>query len=258
MNILKKIMIIMAIIIILTIVIIFILMQSVRMSEKQADQTIPVQSTIQKVETYDEYVSAMYCVRNNLYQNDDYRIITVKEMYDQEETRSLIHYYIKATTKEITNMEQESEYYVIATLDYENYNYQITEITKEDYEDYIAGKKENTIKTVNTTNKFTPIDATDEQICQILLDDVIGKLSDNIEEVYNLLTKECKQQNFQTYESFQKYVEEKEEVFSQVNAKKYKIDRDVEYTKYTIVDENDNQYIFYETSPLNYTLEIIK
>lgn len=258
MSILKKVMIVVAIIIVLTIVIIFILMQSVKMSEKQADQTIAVQSTIQKVETYDEYVSAMYCVRSNLYKNDDYRMITVKEMYDKEETRSLINYYIKATTKEITSMEQESEYYVIATLDYENYNYQITEITKEEYEEYITGKKENTIKTVNTTNKFTPIDATDEQICQILLEDVIGKLSDNIEEVYNLLTQECKQQNFQTYESFKEYIQEKKEVFSQTDIKKYKIDREIEYTKYTIVDENDNQYIFYETSPLNYTLEMIR
>jgi len=92
----------------------------------------------------------------------------------------------------------------------------------------------------------------------MLLDNLLEKLSNDTSEVYNLLTENCKQENFKTYSDFQKYIEEKEEYSYQISAIKYKINKEVEYTKYTIVDEYNNQYIFYETSPLCYQVEITK
>lgn len=258
MKILKRIMIVFGVIVILTIVVVLVLLQSLKMNGIEEDQTIPLQSDIQKVDNYAEYSTVMYCIRDNLYKKKDYKIITIKEMYDQEETLTLVNYYVKTTTRDIMNEQKEEDYYVNVTLDYEMYNYSIRELTKEEYIEFIEGKKEDIIKEVNTLNKFKPLEPTDEEKCQMLLDDIIDKLINDTQQAYNLLTDKCKQESFPTYQDLKKYVEEKEDFENSINAKKYKIEKEVGNTTYIVIDEYNNQYIFYETTPLNYTVEITK
>ena len=225
---------------------------------KYDDQYIEVQNTTSRVKTHREYSTASYCARQYIFaQYDMKRTLDIKDMYYIENTLSDKNYYIRGIIKDITNTlnKNEKEYYLALNLDYITSMYKIKQISKEEYENLVANK--TTLKIANEkSDKFTVIDPDVGSICETLFSDYQEKLVNEPQLLYNLLTEECKSSKFKQYQTFYEYINENADNIYYSNLLGYTIQRNEEYTKYTLTDSNGNEINIYETEPMQYKVEI--
>lgn len=102
-----------------------------------------------------------------------------------------------------------------------------------------------------SVNEYTPIYISDEKMSQIYLTDYIGILYNNPEEAYNLLDKEYKEKNFNTYEKFKSYISVLD---LSSNVKDYLKSHSKDYIIFKVHDTNDNLIIFKTKGVMQYSV----
>lgn len=166
-------------------------------------------------------------------------------------------YYFKGKIKETTfdaiNL-IDNNFQIIVLRDIKNLSYAVYPITTENPNKVIDSIKKINI-TPNSDNQITESELiSKEQICILYLSDYIEKLNNNIEEAYEELNKDAKSR-YKTLSEYQAYISQnKSKITTEADrcAKK-----DLESGRiYTVIDKNQNTYIFYEKSVLDYEVNI--
>lgn len=106
----------------------------------------------------------------------------------------------------------------------------------------------------NDYNKFDFINTDDKYIINQYFSEYQTKLLNNQEYAYELLDKEYRQNKYETFEEFSKYVEDNYETLQNTYLTKYQIKQFDEYKEYVCLDENNNYYIFIERSMTDYNV----
>lgn len=119
----------------------------------------------------------------------------------------------------------------------------------------IESEKENTV-TINCSeiNKWEMVNTTDKEISQLYFYQYLENLLYYPKEVYEQLEEEYKKQRFKNELDFQKYIENSKQDFKDAILVKYQVIEQEKYKMYICVDQNENYYIFKETSPMQYTV----
>lgn len=130
---------------------------------------------------------------------------------------------------------------------------------------------------INNTFKYSYIN--DESYTEYLFSNYIDRSLFNAELIYNCLDEEYREKKFESYDKFQKFIDNNKENYitygqikddeefesmdeymlyliknDNLEMKAYKKTIEKNYTQYTCIDNLNNYYIFRETAPMEYTL----
>lgn len=143
---------------------------------------------------------------------------------------------------------------VIVLIDYDNITYSIIPIKNNDYKKTINGIKKINIEP-KENNKLKGIGLiNNDQICVLYMSDYLNKINNDIESAYNILTTEMKKK-YPSIDSYQNYINNNKSKFT-TTADKCSVTEKDDYSRtYYVIDENENEYTFYEDGIMNYTVE---
>lgn len=105
--------------------------------------------------------------------------------------------------------------------------------------------------------EFQPIIIDSATLASMYLNDLKINMLYNVEEAYNKLDDEYKQEKYPTLESFNQYIENNMENIQSIAINKYEIKRsekDSSAYKLIIIDKKDNYYIFDITAVMQYNV----
>lgn len=164
-------------------------------------------------------------------------------------------YYVKGKIYKTTYDSEvlvDDNFSIIVISDSNNLSYSLYPVN-DDYE-----KKINSIKKISIENNgYNSITKSDlinkEQICVIYLSDFLGLLSNDINEAYDLLSDDMKK-IYTTSDSFNNYIRNNFNLFSSI-ADKCRVDKTDDKRVYTVIDDNQNTYVFTEESIMNYNVD---
>lgn len=111
---------------------------------------------------------------------------------------------------------------------------------------------EDTLIEENEYNRFEFKNITDKQVAYYYLKNYINMAKYQTRKAYELLDEEYKNKKFPTYESFKKYIEEKEDAGTSL--KGYKIIKGDDYNLYMCEDRYNFIYIFKQNALMDYTV----
>lgn len=134
-------------------------------------------------------------------------------------------------------------YSLIVIIDYQNYSVAFYPVDNKDEIDSINRITDIDIKKNRYNSYLTSTNMTTENICSLYLTDYIEKLSDNITKAYNITNTNQSEDEFKTYIN---------KNLDKINTAIKSCDYDQDNKIYTVYDYNDNQFIFTETSVMNY------
>lgn len=143
---------------------------------------------------------------------------------------------------------------IIVLVDYNNVTYSIIPINDNNYKKTI-----NTIKKINIeSNENNKLKGTgiinNEQICVLYMSDYVGKLNNDIDDAYSILTTKMKEK-YSSIDSYKNYLNSNRNKITTV-ADKCHVTEKEDYTRtYYVIDSNKNEYTFYEDGIMNYTVE---
>ena len=103
-------------------------------------------------------------------------------------------------------------------------------------------------------NQYMPMTVNDKQMCEKYLVDYRTNAMYNLEKAYQSLDEEYKNLKYPTIESYTADVNKNIVQIMQAKLEKYQVDVYEDYSLYLCVDQNENYYIFKETSPMQYTV----
>ena len=86
------------------------------------------------------------------------------------------------------------------------------------------------------------------------MSDYIAKISDDMEEAYNLLTDKMKEK-YSSIDAYRKYINDNKNNFTTIADKCRVVEKDNDTRTYYVIDGNENEYTFYEDGIMNYTVE---
>lgn len=146
-------------------------------------------------------------------------------------------------------------YEVVLVYDYDNLTYSIYPIL-----DGNANKIINDIKKisiiVNNDNKIKETELIKkEKICSLYLSDYINYIYIDINKAYELLSDDMKKKEFTSVNKFKQYIANNSENISSV-ADKCLLNNIDDKRVYSVIDNNENRYIFTESSIMNYKVDI--
>lgn len=146
-------------------------------------------------------------------------------------------------------------YEVVLVYDYDNLTYSIYPIL-----DGNANKIINDIKKisiiVNNDNKIKETELIKkEKICSLYLSDYINYIYKDINKAYELLSDDMKKKEFTSVNKFKQYIANNSENISSV-ADKCLLNNIDDKRVYSVIDNNENRYIFTESSIMNYKVDI--
>lgn len=142
----------------------------------------------------------------------------------------------------------DDDFSIIVMSDYDNLTYSLYPVS-DDYKSKINSYKKINID-VNENNSISKSELIGkEQMCVVYLSDFIMNINDS----YDLLSYDMREvyDNFEDYNSF---VVNNISVFSSV-VDKCKMEELSGKRVYTVIDNNENTYVFYEDSIMNYTVD---
>lgn len=179
----------------------------------------------------------------------DMKYVKIKDNYLYYINGSLIKETYDAS--EIYN----DNYEVVLVYDYDNLTYSIYPIL-----DGNANKIINNIKKisiiVNNDNKIKETELIKkEKICSLYLSDYINYIYSDINKAYELLSDDMKKREFTSVDKFKQYIANNSENISSV-ADKCLLDNIDDKRVYSVIDKNENRYIFTESSIMNYKVDI--
>lgn len=177
------------------------------------------------------------------YINDD---INIQDIYTLDRANNIDVYVVNCKTKQ-----SKEDIVIIVKIDYSSNAFEIYpfEYIKEDAFKIIEGEIQN-----NDYNKYNYMNITDEEMAKIIFEDYKNNLCYYPEDAYNKLNSEYAEKRFGSKSEFYKYLDNNKERIENISLQKYKIEKQEETIQYICIDEQNNYYIFIETSPMQYTV----
>lgn len=143
---------------------------------------------------------------------------------------------------------------MLVLLDFDNISYALYPLdSKDNYKKIIDKIKRIEIESNNNNELVDSSLISKEQICVFYLSDYIEKINNNIEEAYNLLD-DNKKKNY-TLDDFKENISNNYDKIT-TRADKCLMDNVGSNRLYTVIDYNNNKYVFNEKNILNYTVSI--
>lgn len=154
--------------------------------------------------------------------------------------------------------ETTDKYYIVRVDTSNNniYTYEINDVTSEGYTDLsqIVLETDTTTITYTGNNIFQYTAVTNEEMCEKYLEDIKDKEINSSEELYEMLSDEIKTESFPTLEDFQNYIATNLAAFQNAELASYNVQREVDYTEYTITDNYGNTYTLETEGIWDYTI----
>lgn len=166
-------------------------------------------------------------------------------------------YYVKG--KIIENiMDEKKEIYdnfeIIVMTDFNNLSVSLYPIKNKNYKKIVDSIKKVNIEK-NDNNIITNSELiTKEQICVIYLSDYLDKIINDFDLAYKVLSDDMKKK-YLTKDSYKEYVNNNMKNLTTV-ADKCKLEEIGDNRIYTVIDKNDNSYIFTEETIMNYKIDV--
>lgn len=143
---------------------------------------------------------------------------------------------------------------IVVITDFENLSVSLYPLKNENYKKIIDNIKNiNIARNENNAISDSNIIAK-EQICVMYLSDYLDKIANDFTLSYELLTDNMKEKH-PTEEQYKKYVNSNLDKLTTV-ANKCKLEEMDDNRLYTIIDKNDNIYVFTEESIMNYKVDV--
>lgn len=148
------------------------------------------------------------------------------------------------------------EFKCIIQVDFKTLSFSVYPLKKENYKNIIDKIKNINIEN-NNYNKISNSDGiTKEQICALYLSDYLDKIDNNLDTSYNLLSdKMKKQKEFSTLDSYKNYINNNINKMS-TSADKCLMEKIKDNRVYSVIDKNENMFIFDEEYIMNYKVDI--
>jgi len=233
-------------------------------------------SNVSYVNSYINCIAAedTFCVYNLLsdkYINDSN--VTIENVLDKVETypidsslkvlnmnyvkiKNNFVYYIDGIVYENGYEENkliDDNFSIILIKDYDNLSFSLYPVDKKNYKSVL-----NKIKKVNIDkNKNNVINASSlidkEQICVVYLSDFVNNMFININYSYDILSDEMKK-IYTNIDEFKRYINNNSSHFSSI-ADKCKVDQYGEKRVYSVIDGNNNKFVFTEEAVMKYKVD---
>lgn len=177
------------------------------------------------------------------------------KMYAKQQNDNILTFVVNGFIENI-NYEYIQEINIYVNIDIIQNTYSIEPITENVEE--IANIKIPSLNQQkidkNGSNMFVYQKINDEILVKKYLDFYKKTVLSKPELIYKNLNLEYKNKRFSTFEQFKRYIEIKKEEIKTARMEKYLVTHYTGYTEYICIDQNENYYIFKETSPMQYTV----
>lgn len=178
-------------------------------------------------------------------QNTTFKTIHMNEVQGEKISKYSVYGKIQDKNKE-------QDICMIVNLDIINATFSIHPLKEEKDINEILFKKDIEQIERNDNNVYTYIRMTTEDVLRKYVDDYKNKVLNDIEGAFGVIQKEYREARFSSLSEFEKYLENNKQKIMRLTPMKYKIDETEEYTQYTILDQNEDYYIFRETGVMEY------
>ena len=142
-----------------------------------------------------------------------------------------------------------NNYETLVLVDFDTLSYAIYPIDT-DYKKVLDKIKKISIENNRNNNVKKSDLITKEQICVIYLSDYISKIDEEIELSYNVLSEKMKEQ-YPMFKEYVNYINDNRDKIT-TEADKCLLEKIGNNRVYTVIDKNENKYIFTEKSVMNY------
>lgn len=205
--------------------------------------------------TYIDYIN-----RNNITENtineflENYTINSSIKVTDMKyvKIKNNYVYYVKGKIYKNTYNGSEvinNNYQTLVLVDFDTLSYAIYPIDT-DYKKVLDKIKKISIENNRNNNVKKSDLITKEQICVIYLSDYISKIDEEIELSYNVLSEKMKEQ-YPMFKEYVNYINDNRDKIT-TEADKCLLEKIGNNRVYTVIDKNENKYIFTEKSVMNY------
>ena len=205
--------------------------------------------------TYTDYIN-----KNNITENtineflENYTINSSIKVTDMKyvKIKNNYVYYVKGKIyKNIYNGSEviNNNYQTLVLVDFDTLSYAIYPIDT-DYKKVLDKIKKISIENNRNNNVKKSDLITKEQICVIYLSDYISKIDEEIELSYNVLSEKMKEQ-YPMFKEYVNYINDNRDKIT-TEADKCLLEKIGNNRVYTVIDKNENKYIFTEKSVMNY------
>lgn len=205
--------------------------------------------------TYIDYIN-----RNNITENtinkflENYTINSSIKVTDMKyvKIKNNYVYYVKGKIYQNTYDGSEvinNNYETLVLVDFDTLSYAIYPIDT-DYKKVLDKIKKISIENNRNNNVKKSDLITKEQICVIYLSDYISKIDEEIELSYNVLSEKIKEQ-YPMFKEYVNYINDNRDKIT-TEADKCLLEKIGNNRVYTVIDKNENKYIFTEKSVMNY------
>lgn len=201
----------------------------------------------------------------------------IRKIYSVEDMSNAV-YYISCI---LENKNENKDFYFILYEDRKNSTYSIEPIDQNGLEKYINNSQENVEEKTIETNKDNTVlykMPTEKERAERYFKDILDNILYYSEYAYNMLDTEYRTKCFPNIEDFKEYIEGKKEIYKKIELKdfsefenmdeyisylsinkrleleEYQVKKEDGHTRYVCKDNYNNYYIFYATSPLQYTV----
>lgn len=163
-------------------------------------------------------------------------------------------YAVYGELVEMSTFRKVRNQYYLVTLDEANSTFSIVPMEDKKYQTVEDIPLEITIEKIekNSMNNYVPTNIEQTDMIAKYFTDYKEMAMFRTQDAYELLNEEYRVARFGTKEEYVKYIQQKKEEIANITPTKYKIDETEEYTQYTILDQNENYYIFRETGVMEY------
>lgn len=205
--------------------------------------------------TYIDYIN-----KNNITENtineflENYTINSSIKVTDMKyvKIKNNYVYYVKGKIYKNTYNGSEvinNNYQTLVLVDFDTLSYAIYPIDT-DYKKVLDKIKKISIENNRNNNVKKSDLITKEQICVIYLSDYISKIDEEIELSYNVLSEKMKEQ-YPMFKEYVNYINDNRDKIT-TEADKCLLEKIGNNRVYTVIDKNENKYIFTEKSVMNY------
>lgn len=144
------------------------------------------------------------------------------------------------------------DFYALIFNDLDNLSYSIYPINSNDLKKVINEVKKIDIPRNDNNGINASSLISKEQVCSLYLTDFMGRLRRDVDKTYDLLSNDMKK-SYPTLDEYRKYIKE---IYSSLSteASKCKMDDLNDRRLYTVIDKNNNTFIFNEEYIMKYTV----
>lgn len=185
--------------------------------------------------------------------------VEINKMYISEQTDNISVYFVYGNLIEVSTAINE-EFSMIIKVDMQNETFKIL------LQDYINEKYPNVkvgdsiqitvgdkIKN-DTDNIFEYSIISDEEYITDIFNEYKKDILYNKTRAYQLLNSEYSKKRFDSQQDFEEYIKNNISKFGISKLDKYQKTKMDDYNQYVCIDQNNNYYVFRETSPMQYTV----